>query len=134
MYALIVAVELRDGPVGTWASSFAFSVPACIERWEREYLITSFLLMGDTLAFACQSCVDERMLQSERCVSNAIRPLIIAPHSHISKVKSLTLDTWTREQVDSMKAMGNTKSNAKFNPDERRNRPPTNVDEAERHK
>ncbi|SJX63269.1 related to AGE2-ADP-ribosylation factor and GTPase activating protein effector [Sporisorium reilianum f. sp. reilianum] len=51
---------------------------------------------------------------------------------HISKVKSITLDTWTREQVDSMKQMGNVKSNRKYNPDEMRNRPPTNMEESER--
>ncbi|CDW99346.1 hypothetical protein [Sporisorium scitamineum] len=51
---------------------------------------------------------------------------------HISKVKSITLDTWTREQVDRMKAVGNVKSNRKYNPDEMRNRPPTNMEESER--
>lgn len=51
---------------------------------------------------------------------------------HISKVKSITLDTWTREQVDRMKEMGNVKSNRIFNPDEMRNRPPTNMEESER--
>jgi hypothetical protein len=51
---------------------------------------------------------------------------------HISKVKSITLDTWTREQVDRMKEMGNLKSNRIFNPDEMRNRPPTNMEESER--
>ncbi|CEH12232.1 ap-domain-containing protein [Ceraceosorus bombacis] len=53
--------------------------------------------------------------------------------THITKVKSLTLDTWTREQVDRMKEVGNTRSNAKWNPDEKRNRPPANVEESERH-
>ncbi|KAK0552728.1 Protein gts1 [Tilletia horrida] len=53
--------------------------------------------------------------------------------THISKVKSLTLDTWTREQVECMKASGgNTASNAKYNPDEMRNRPPNNIDQSER--
>ncbi|EST05321.2 Arf GTPase activating protein [Kalmanozyma brasiliensis GHG001] len=51
---------------------------------------------------------------------------------HISKVKSITLDTWTREQVDRMKEVGNLKSNRKYNPDEMRNRPPTNMEESER--
>ncbi|SPO23634.1 related to AGE2 - ADP-ribosylation factor and GTPase activating protein effector [Ustilago trichophora] len=51
---------------------------------------------------------------------------------HISKVKSITLDTWTREQVDRMKEVGNIKSNKKYNPDEMRNRPPTNMEESER--
>ncbi|EJU01668.1 ArfGap-domain-containing protein [Dacryopinax primogenitus] len=52
--------------------------------------------------------------------------------THITKVKSLTLDSWTREQVDSMKNMGNIKSNAYYNPDERRNPPPTNMEDTER--
>ncbi|KAN0065901.1 Protein gts1 [Thecaphora frezii] len=52
--------------------------------------------------------------------------------THISKVKSLTLDTWTREQVDKMKEIGNVKSNQNYNPDETRNRPPTNIQETER--
>ncbi|KZO91032.1 ArfGap-domain-containing protein [Calocera viscosa TUFC12733] len=52
--------------------------------------------------------------------------------THVTKVKSLTLDSWTREQVDSIKNMGNIKSNAYFNPDERRNPPPTNMEDTER--
>ncbi|KDN49911.1 ArfGap-domain-containing protein [Tilletiaria anomala UBC 951] len=52
--------------------------------------------------------------------------------THISKVKSLTLDTWTREQVDSIRGIGNVKSNLLFNPDPLKNRPPTNMTEEER--
>ncbi|KAK2460822.1 hypothetical protein APHAL10511_007292 [Amanita phalloides] len=44
--------------------------------------------------------------------------------THISKVKSVTLDSWTKEQVESMKAMGNLKSNAIHNPNETRYPPP----------
>ncbi|GAA5980032.1 hypothetical protein JCM11641_008268 [Rhodosporidiobolus odoratus] len=44
--------------------------------------------------------------------------------SHITKVKSLTLDTWTKEQVENMRRLGNLKVNASLNPDERRNPPP----------
>jgi len=40
--------------------------------------------------------------------------------AHITKVKSVTLDTWTREQVDSMRQKGNLRVNAQLNPDERR--------------
>ncbi|CAG8534761.1 11204_t:CDS:2 [Acaulospora colombiana] len=36
--------------------------------------------------------------------------------THISKVKSITLDSWTPEQIESMKQWGNLKSNAKWNP------------------
>ncbi|KAI0330032.1 ArfGap-domain-containing protein [Cubamyces sp. BRFM 1775] len=52
--------------------------------------------------------------------------------THISKVKSLTLDSWSKEQVEFMKSMGNIKSNAHYNPDEIRNPPPTNMIESER--
>ncbi|GAA6013654.1 hypothetical protein JCM10207_004804 [Rhodosporidiobolus poonsookiae] len=44
--------------------------------------------------------------------------------SHITKVKSVTLDTWTREQVENMRRLGNAKVNATLNPDKRRNPPP----------
>ncbi|GJE98718.1 ArfGap-domain-containing protein [Phanerochaete sordida] len=52
--------------------------------------------------------------------------------THISKVKSLTLDTWTKEQVEHMKQLGNVKCNAKYNPDEKRHPPPTNMIDSER--
>ncbi|PWN20779.1 ArfGap-domain-containing protein [Microstroma glucosiphilum] len=52
--------------------------------------------------------------------------------THISKVKSLTLDEWTKEQVERMREYGNEKSNAYYNPDEKRNRPPANVGDGER--
>ncbi|KAL8277767.1 hypothetical protein RQP46_009889 [Phenoliferia psychrophenolica] len=52
--------------------------------------------------------------------------------THISKVKSLTLDTWSRDQVEFMRANGNTRVNSLLNPDELRNPPPTAIDESER--
>ncbi|UZJ56180.1 hypothetical protein CBS101457_005500 [Exobasidium rhododendri] len=52
--------------------------------------------------------------------------------THISKIKSLTLDTWTKEQVEKVRAGGNVKNNLKFNPNIKRNRPPANIDEGER--
>ncbi|KAH9915756.1 putative GTPase activating protein for Arf-domain-containing protein [Fomitopsis serialis] len=52
--------------------------------------------------------------------------------THISKVKSLTMDTWTKEQVEFMKSNGNVKSNAYYNPDETRHPPPTNMVDSER--
>ncbi|KAF2499809.1 ArfGap-domain-containing protein [Lophium mytilinum] len=36
--------------------------------------------------------------------------------THISKVKSLSMDKWDNEQVDNMKRTGNTESNRLFNP------------------
>ncbi|KXN88436.1 UBA domain-containing protein 3 [Leucoagaricus sp. SymC.cos] len=52
--------------------------------------------------------------------------------THISKVKSLTLDSWTKEQVDRMKEMGNSKSNAIYNSNEVRNPPPPRLDDPAR--
>ncbi|KZT63209.1 ArfGap-domain-containing protein [Daedalea quercina L-15889] len=52
--------------------------------------------------------------------------------THISKVKSLTMDTWTREQVEHMKNTGNVKCNSYYNPNETRHPPPTNMVDSER--
>ncbi|KAF8805578.1 ArfGap-domain-containing protein [Phlegmacium glaucopus] len=52
--------------------------------------------------------------------------------THITKVKSLTVDDWTKEQVETMKCMGNVKSNAIYNPNEFRNPPPPNLEDSER--
>ncbi|KAL4247561.1 ADP Ribosylation Factor GTPase-Activating [Abortiporus biennis] len=52
--------------------------------------------------------------------------------THISKVKSITLDSWTKEQVETMKQVGNIKSNAYYNPHESRHPPPTNIIDSER--
>ncbi|CAE6483950.1 unnamed protein product [Rhizoctonia solani] len=52
--------------------------------------------------------------------------------THITKVKSVNLDAWTKEQVESVKNMGNIASNAKWNPNESRHPPPTNLEESER--
>jgi len=45
---------------------------------------------------------------------------------------SVTMDTWSKEQVEAMKQNGNLKSNAYYNPNEVRNPPPTNMIEQER--
>ncbi|KAL5520700.1 GTS1 [Sanghuangporus sanghuang] len=52
--------------------------------------------------------------------------------THITKVKSLTLDDWTKEQVENMKAIGNIKANQYWNPDEKKHPLPTNMEESER--
>lgn len=52
--------------------------------------------------------------------------------THVSKVKSLTMDVWSKEQVENMRQVGNTNSNHTYNPDEVRNPPPTNMIDAER--
>ncbi|KAI0267403.1 putative GTPase activating protein for Arf-domain-containing protein [Gloeopeniophorella convolvens] len=52
--------------------------------------------------------------------------------THITKVKSLTMDVWSKEQVEMMRQTGNIKSNQLYNPDEVRNPPPTNMVDAER--
>ncbi|KAG9313719.1 putative GTPase activating protein for Arf-domain-containing protein [Chiua virens] len=52
--------------------------------------------------------------------------------THITKVKSITLDEWNKEQVEVMKENGNIKSNALYNPNEARHPPPTNMIDSER--
>ncbi|KAG6877136.1 hypothetical protein C0993_010057 [Termitomyces sp. T159_Od127] len=52
--------------------------------------------------------------------------------THITKVKSITMDAWTKEQVEPMKSIGNIKSNAMYNPNEARNPPPANLMDAGR--
>ncbi|KAF6751143.1 hypothetical protein DFP72DRAFT_991442 [Ephemerocybe angulata] len=52
--------------------------------------------------------------------------------THITKVKSLTMDLWTNDQVDVMRNMGNVRSNAIYNPNELRNPPPPNIEDGER--
>lgn len=47
--------------------------------------------------------------------------------THITKVKSLTMDVWTREQVEHMRQVGNIKSNEMYNRDEVRHPPPANM-------
>ncbi|QRW13265.1 GTPase activating protein for Arf protein [Ceratobasidium sp. AG-Ba] len=52
--------------------------------------------------------------------------------THITKVKSVNLDAWTKEQLESVKSIGNINANAKWNPNEARHPPPTNLEESER--
>ncbi|KAF9523799.1 hypothetical protein CPB83DRAFT_862298 [Crepidotus variabilis] len=52
--------------------------------------------------------------------------------THITKVKSLTMDDWTREQVENMENIGNIKSNAIYNPNELKYPPPPNLEDSER--
>ncbi|KAL4076712.1 putative GTPase activating protein for Arf-domain-containing protein [Scleroderma yunnanense] len=52
--------------------------------------------------------------------------------THVTKVKSLTLDEWSKEQVELMRQNGNVKSNQLYNPDETRHPPPTNMIDSER--
>ncbi|KAJ5811887.1 hypothetical protein N7474_008188 [Penicillium riverlandense] len=51
--------------------------------------------------------------------------------THISKVKSLTMDTWTSEQVDNMKSNGNILANKIYNPRNVKPSIPADVDEAD---
>ncbi|KAL1957521.1 hypothetical protein VTO42DRAFT_5747 [Malbranchea cinnamomea] len=46
--------------------------------------------------------------------------------THVSKVKSLTMDSWTSEQVENMKKMGNVAANKIYNP--RNVKPPIPID------
>ncbi|KAI0540456.1 hypothetical protein GGR58DRAFT_130481 [Xylaria digitata] len=51
--------------------------------------------------------------------------------THISKVKSLSMDSWTNEQVESMKRIGNAASNKTYNPQGKRPPVPVDADEAD---
>ncbi|RAL16044.1 putative GTPase activating protein for Arf [Aspergillus homomorphus CBS 101889] len=51
--------------------------------------------------------------------------------THISKVKSLSMDSWTDDQVDNMKSHGNNIMNKIFNPKNVKPPVPTDVDEAD---
>ncbi|KAF1815415.1 ArfGap-domain-containing protein, partial [Eremomyces bilateralis CBS 781.70] len=51
--------------------------------------------------------------------------------THISKVKSLSMDSWSNEQVDSMKRSGNVASNNRFNPKGARPAIPLDIDEVD---
>jgi len=51
--------------------------------------------------------------------------------THVSKVKSLSMDSWTGEQVDNMKKTGNVESNKRYNPKGTRADIPIDADEVE---
>ncbi|KAL1874843.1 Protein gts1 [Diaporthe australafricana] len=51
--------------------------------------------------------------------------------THISKVKSLSMDGWSNEQVENMKKAGNITSNKLYNPDNKRPPMPVDADEAD---
>ncbi|KAI0913985.1 hypothetical protein F4823DRAFT_473530 [Ustulina deusta] len=51
--------------------------------------------------------------------------------THISKVKSLSMDSWTNDQVESMKRIGNAASNRTYNPQGKRPPVPVDADEAD---
>ncbi|KAG7664599.1 GTS1 [[Candida] subhashii] len=50
-----------------------------------------------------------------RCAS-VHRKLLGPPNKDISKVKSLTLDTWTEQQMENLRRIGNKKAKKKWNP------------------
>lgn len=51
--------------------------------------------------------------------------------THISKVKSLSMDSWSNEQVDNMRKVGNATSNKIYNPQNKKPPVPIDVDEAD---
>ncbi|KZF24767.1 ArfGap-domain-containing protein [Xylona heveae TC161] len=51
--------------------------------------------------------------------------------THVSKVKSLSMDTWSIDQVENMKRTGNVTSNRRFNPSNVKPFIPIDVDEVE---
>ncbi|KAK8850356.1 hypothetical protein IAR55_004274 [Kwoniella newhampshirensis] len=52
--------------------------------------------------------------------------------THKSRVKSVTLDTWSRDQITSIRSMGNIASNQIFNPNEKLHPPPPSYGHEER--
>lgn len=51
--------------------------------------------------------------------------------THVSKVKSLSMDSWSAEQVENMKSVGNVASNKRFNPGSVKPQIPIDIDESE---
>ncbi|AEO62413.1 uncharacterized protein THITE_2106543 [Thermothielavioides terrestris NRRL 8126] len=51
--------------------------------------------------------------------------------THVSKVKSLSMDSWTNEQVDNMRKVGNVISNKLYNPENKKPPVPIDADEAD---
>ncbi|KIH90435.1 hypothetical protein SPBR_00014 [Sporothrix brasiliensis 5110] len=51
--------------------------------------------------------------------------------THVSKVKSLSMDSWSNEQVDNMRKVGNAASNKVYNPIGRKPAVPIDADEAD---
>ncbi|KAI0875665.1 putative GTPase activating protein for Arf-domain-containing protein [Hypoxylon argillaceum] len=51
--------------------------------------------------------------------------------THISKVKSLSMDSWSNDQVEGMKRIGNAASNKTYNPQSKRPPIPIDADEAD---
>ncbi|KAI1157529.1 hypothetical protein F5B18DRAFT_644759 [Nemania serpens] len=51
--------------------------------------------------------------------------------THISKVKSLSMDSWSNDQVENMKRVGNAASNKTYNPQNKRPPVPVDADEAD---
>lgn len=50
----------------------------------------------------------------------------------LTRSKSITLDTWSREHIQTLRSIGNNASNAIYNPNEQKNPPPTSTDSSER--
>ncbi|PHH62205.1 hypothetical protein CDD81_7332 [Ophiocordyceps australis] len=51
--------------------------------------------------------------------------------THISKVKSLSMDSWSNEQIDNMRKVGNVVSNQVYNPENKKPPVPIDADEAD---
>ncbi|KAJ2493516.1 ARF GAP with effector function(s) [Coemansia sp. RSA 2050] len=52
--------------------------------------------------------------------------------THISKVKSISLDNWTHDEIEHFRKIGNKRANDYFNPSPSRNRPPSSDSDLER--
>ncbi|KAJ1922931.1 Gtpase activating protein, partial [Coemansia sp. S17] len=52
--------------------------------------------------------------------------------THISKVKSISLDNWTQSEIEHFRRIGNKRANDYFNPSPSRHRPPSSDSDLER--
>ncbi|KAJ7201077.1 hypothetical protein GGX14DRAFT_371789 [Mycena pura] len=94
---------------------------------------------GESDSLHCHVCADCKV-KNPRWASHSLGIFICvncaSVHrkigTHVTKVKSITLDSWTKEQVDVMKRMGNLNSNLIHNPNETRHPPPPNIMDGER--
>ncbi|KAJ2911271.1 Gtpase activating protein [Coemansia aciculifera] len=53
--------------------------------------------------------------------------------THITKVKSISLDNWTHDEIEHFRGIGNKRANDYFNPSPTRHRPPSSDSELERY-
>ncbi|KHN96636.1 Arf GTPase activating protein [Metarhizium album ARSEF 1941] len=89
-------------------------------------LISFVVMLTDEIALAAWASWSLGVFLCMRCA--AIHRKL---GTHISKVKSLSMDTWSNEQVDNMRKVGNVTSNQIYNPQGRKPPVPIDADEVD---